>query len=156
MSFFAGQRVTAAALNAVAGELILATYVRGSNTSTFTTTETAWATSGSLTLPASSAILVVAKAYWASSATSDQLAFRLRDTNVAGTQRNIVATQIEPQANGGPFSEEITYAFATTTSVSYVACATAIRLAGTGNATVNAQSSLTIKVLGPSSILNTI
>lgn len=157
MSFSAGQKLTASQLNAALGVQTVGGLVRVT-TSSFTsgTTELAWATTPSYTLPANSEITVEAELYLVLAAAGvDQFVCRIRDTNVSGTIRAAIAPYPTSASGSGPYPIVYSYTFTTTTSISYSACGTILLSSGTGQGQAAIGSKITISTIGASGVLST-
>jgi hypothetical protein len=156
MAFFAGQTATAAALNNASGVQVGGGLWRITNAAaTSGGTELAWATTPTLALAASTTYDVIADFVYTGSVALDQFFFRIRDTNVAGTQRAITVPPAIVQAGGGPYPYRFSYRFTTSTAGNFTFCATAARTGGTGTFTALAGSLLEVVAKGSSSVYAT-
>jgi hypothetical protein len=109
---------------------------------------------GSLSLAASSRFLIQVFIVADVTAIGDEWDFRIRETNVAGTQRQEV---VWPKTdNAVPYTIEYSYIHTTTTSDTKTWVATVGRLGGTGTCTVKATSYMIVYYLGATSILGTL
>jgi hypothetical protein len=134
---------------------VLGGKVRTTNASaTSGSTELQVLDTGSVSLPASSRFLIHVFIVAGVSAVGDEYDFRIRDTNVVGTQRQEVVTF--KTDNAVPYTVSYGYIHTTTTSDTRTWVATATRLGGTGTCTVNASSYMTVTYLGATSILGTL
>jgi hypothetical protein len=157
MAFFAGQEATAAALNGASGVQTAGGIVRVTNaTATSGTVESAWATTGTLALAASTTYEVTAKLYYGGSVSGDGFFFRLRLTNVAGTQLQVIVLPLIATSGGGPYEAEIVYTFTTSVAVNDIFCATLVRNSGTGTAQALAGSKISVRSEGGSSVYSTV
>jgi len=157
MGFFAGQTVTAAALNGASGVQTAGGLLRVTNSaSTVGTTELAWATTPSLTLAASSTYEVVAEVYLLNSASAvDLYIVRIRDTNVSGTIRQAIDAYPTTTAGTGPYPVRCTYTFTTSPAGNFVFCGTILRSSGAETAQVVASSKLEVILKGSSTVYAT-
>jgi hypothetical protein len=116
------------------------------------TTELAVETTGVISLRATSTYRVKAKYYWTNTVNGDVFFHRIRATNISGTILNGI---VGPTGlGGGPYPTEVTYTFETTTATTAVYLACIVRGSGTGTATCQTQSHITVERLGDSGILS--
>lgn len=156
MAFFAGQTATAAALNNASGVQTAGGLWRITNAAaTSGTTESAWATTPSLALAASSTYEVIADLYYTGSVATDLFFFRLRDTNAAGTLRNGIVLPVIASSGGGPYASRLTYTFTTSVAANFVFAATLVRSTGTGTAQALVPSRIEVVLKGSSTVYST-
>jgi len=152
--FVAGKRPTAAEMSEATQTLIKGQRRTTNDTATSGTTEQVWATTPTLSLPASTTITLIAACYWLNSVSNDQFFMRLRQTNLAGTILNGVVAHVG--LGGGPYTTWVSYTFETSTATSQVYVATIVRGVGTGTATVQLNSELGAFRRGNSGLFTTI
>lgn len=141
--------------NSVLYTRVLGGQIRITNDSaTSGSTEQVFATASSVSLAASSRFLIDVSVAFDVTAIGDEWDFRIRETNVGGTQRQEVV--YGKTDNAVPYSMRYAYVHTTTTSDTKTWVGTVQRLGGTGTATVKATSYLLVYYLGPSSLTTTI
>lgn len=156
MAFNAGQKLTASLLNASLGVSVAGGQERVTTSGAIGATETAWATTTSMTLAANSTYEVMVDATYGGSTSGDIFFMRIRDTNVSGTSRNVIVLPAIVGAGGGPYQVMFSYTFTTSVSASYQFCATAIRNSGSGTMTVSPSSKIVVKLFGSNTVLSTV
>lgn len=155
MPVLAGQKALADDINDALASCI-GGEIRGSDTSTITTTETSWATTGSsnLSLAASSIYRIEVDVLWFCSVANDDFVFRIRDTNVSGSIR--MQKVCFKGSASTPYSFYGSFLWTTTTADSRKWVATVVRNTGTGNITVQGGSFIKATYLAPSGTIATI
>lgn len=126
--------------------------VRTTNASaTSGTTELQVLDTGSLSLPASSRLRIDVMMTYSNTVVSDDLDFRIRDTNTAGTLRQeAVAHRSDAVV---PYTILLSAIYTTTTSETKTFIASAQRITGTGTVTVQSTSYIVVSYLGATAIL---
>lgn len=155
MPVLAGQKALADDLNAALAACI-GGEIRGSDTSTITTTETVWATTGSsnLSLAASSIYQIEVDVLWFCSVSNDDFVFRVRDTALGGSIRSQKVSF--KGTNSTPYHYAASFLWTTTTADSRKWVATVVRNTGSGNITVQGGSLIKATYLAPSGTIATI
>jgi hypothetical protein len=149
--FVTGQSPTSAKMNEVT-EMLAGGTLRGLTDAAATsgTTELAIATTGVVSLRASTTYQIRAKYYWTNTVANDVFFFRIRQTNTSGTILNGIVGQ--PGLGGGPYATEVTYTFETSVANTAVYLADIVRGSGTGTATVRIPSHIQVVRIGPSGV----
>lgn len=128
---------------------------RSADTAAINTTETQFVTTGTHSLLANSAYQIDLLIGYNTTIADDRFLWKLRDTNTSGTIRAQAATKIN--AAGLPFYFIISYIYKTTSAeASRSFIGSVVRENGTGNVIVQGGSSITVKYLGPSSLITAI
>lgn len=142
MGFVSGQELTAAALTEATTTLVGGVLRTSTDTATSGTTEKAWATTTSISLYANTTYYVVCDLFWNNSNSGDVFFFRLRDTNTSGT---IYSGIVGPTGlGGGPYPTRHSYTFTTSTATSKTFAACLVRGSGSGTATVQINSRVSV------------
>jgi hypothetical protein len=153
MVFVAGQLLYAATLNEAVTTLTGGVLRTSTDTATSGTTEKAWATTTAIPLYANTTYHVTCEVFWNNSVNGDVFFMRLRDTNTSGTIYSGIVAQTG--LGGGPYSTTHTYTFTTSSATSKTFAACLVRGSGTGTATVQLNSRVSVYREGASGILAT-
>lgn len=153
--FAAGSPLTASNLVNRTKDFVSGQYRTTTDTATSGTTEKVTVTSSAVNLLASTLYLVTYSCYWLNSVNADQFAFRIRSTNVSGTIRNGIVGH--PGAGGGAYQTHVTAMYLTTTAESGVVfVGTLVRLTGTGTATPDVQTKISVERVADSGVFTTV
>jgi hypothetical protein len=142
--------INAALASCIGGE------VRGSDTSTISTVETSWATTGtsSLSLAAASTYQIEIEALWFCSVANDDFTFRVRDTNTSGSIR--MQSVCHKGSAVTPYTFRDSFLWTTTVAETKKWVATVVRNTGTGNITIQGGSFIKATYIAPSGRIATI
>jgi hypothetical protein len=128
---------------------------RTANLAAVTTTETQFATSGTISLLASSAYRIDVMVSCALSVANDEFNMKVRDTNTSGTIRMEIVTE---RMNASlPVGFKYSFIYKTTSAeASRSFIASIVRQNGTGNIVVQTGTHMDVTYLGPSSLVTDI
>lgn len=125
--------------------------VRTGDTAALNTVETQWASSGSLSLPASSLIIINAYVNFFTTVAQDDFNFKFRQTTSGGTVLREVIERVH--VAGVPVEYQYSLYYKTTIAESRTWSATVVRQTGSGNIVIQGGSRVIVSVEGPSSLV---
>ena len=144
--------------NLVATGLTYMKFLGGTQRSSDTaaiTAETVVSTSGAISLPASSLILVRGRIDYFTTTSDMELFVKFRTTNIAGAIERQIITDRNDGTAAVPKAHEWSLTYKTTSSETHTWVSTVARFSGTGTVTCQGGTSVMVYYLGASTLLST-